>query len=624
MKSAIKFLSLLFIVLFVINCEKDDDFKPQNTLQQNVISPTIKIKTVAINDDTDNLNLLKTLTEIKTQTKNAKHNKAVGFENYNFQVHTNRVNYIETTNGHSYTFAITRPEDNGYLENLMLSLQDDGSYKAFLFVYTLTEEQLQQIEEQRHLTADVQINQVYLLDGDFTSLLPTQNNKVVYESDCLKIIENEWHTNPENGQEDLLGPGDTCNHPVGGDSEFGECTIRYTYSYVNTCNTNSGGGNPNNTDSDVDYNDPETPPITSGDDTEYLVGGPTETTTITTIPQPWEKILNCYLQSSFNGGPSLSSEQLTWLQNNKQAAGPIANYLDNNCSVESQEFAIAAINALQDNDEDGQPDGEVDINNAIILDQTAKNSQKLKCVYEKLKQISNTIFKDIVYYQFGSSNKNHIQISVGNLPSQIAPGTVAYTYTTYNANSNNSLNSGNIKHIRISSTFIQNASSIEIALMLIHESIHAELLDRCIKLGLIQEINALGVTVFTSNPTILTLQAAIFNQLLVKYNAYPPIGNSEWNHDLFNALNYRIKLAQNLVQAHNVLNDPSNDFLTNVSNDPNIVGGPYTLSDLMDNLSWVGLEDTQEYINTIVGTFRETKKQYVEGVANTKYTHNCN
>lgn len=56
-----------------------------------------------------------------------------------------------------------------------------------------------------------------------------------------------------------------------------------------------------------------------------------------------------------------------------------------------------------------------------------------------------------------------------------------------------------------------------------------------------------------------------------------------------------------------------------------IVDGPYTLQQLMEYVSWIGLEGTQAYATTIgMGTTEELKKQYVEGVANSKYTHNCN
>ncbi len=85
-------------------------------------------------------------------------------------------------------------------------------------------------------------------------------------------------------------------------------------------------------------------------------------------------------------------------------------------------------------------------------------------------------------------------------------------------------------------------------------------------------------------------------------------------------------MAQNLTNIHASLNDSSNDFLTNINNDPNIVGGPYTVNELMEFISWIGLENTQDYIDTITNstTSELEKKQYIEGIANSKYTKNCN
>ena len=205
----------------------------------------------------------------------------------------------------------------------------------------------------------------------------------------------------------------------------------------------------------------------------------------------------------------------------------------------------------------------------------------------------------------------------------------AFTYTTYVKGSTLDFEQGNTKYIRFDSNYIQGASTLEIARALLHEFIHAELMDRCIKLGLVQEIGLLGETLLVSNQTLYTLPQIIFNNLLLQYNAYEP-GNSpnanpQWNHDLFNALSYRSDLAQDLVSLHALLNDSNNDFLTNVNNDPNIVGGPYTIAQIMDYKSWAGLEGTSDYTNTIANIPTELAKlNYLESMFSTDYNHNCN
>ncbi|AWG24749.1 hypothetical protein [Flavobacterium kingsejongi] len=47
--------------------------------------------------------------------------------------------WIDKGNYHSVTFPLYREENNGFLENLLLSLQSDGSYKVYLLQYEMTE-----------------------------------------------------------------------------------------------------------------------------------------------------------------------------------------------------------------------------------------------------------------------------------------------------------------------------------------------------------------------------------------------------------------------------------------------------------------------------------------------------
>ncbi|MCB0463828.1 MAG: hypothetical protein KDC81_14110 [Flavobacteriaceae bacterium] len=83
-------------------------------------------------------------------------------------------------------------------------------------------------------------------------------------------------------------------------------------------------------------------------------------------------------------------------------------------------------------------------------------------------------------------------------------------------------------------------------------------------------------------------------------------------------------MAQNLVDVHSLLNDTSNDFLNNVNSDPMASGTPYTLDQLMNLVTWIGLEETQEFINNILNNPTQlANKNYVENAARQKYTPNC-
>lgn len=230
---------------------------------------------------------------------------------------------------------------------------------------------------------------------------------------------------------------------------------------------------------------------------------------------------------------------------------------------------------------------------------------------------------------FDSPNTANIKITIGAIPQQLPQSTLAYTYTTYNRSSIFDFEQGKLKNIRINPNILQNATTLEIARMLIHEIIHAELINRCIELGFIESMNSLGNVIFVDDPINNTIQEIIFNFLLTKYNAFEPSSspntNPNWNHDLFNAVNYRLSLAQDLVNIHPLLNDTNNDFLNLINNNPNNVGGTYTLDEVMNYISWIGLEGTSDYLNSIVNTQAELNNlNFIKSVLRDDYNMNCN
>ncbi|MCG8235125.1 hypothetical protein [Tenacibaculum finnmarkense] len=243
-----------------------------------------------------------------------------------------------------------------------------------------------------------------------------------------------------------------------------------------------------------------------------------------------------------------------------------------------------------------------------------KLTGKADCVYGKLKEMSNTIFNDIINNHFGSSKKSHVKFIIKKTPN----GEDAFTKGSANGQS------FRLYEIQLDPTVVSNASSIEIATILIHESIHAELLDRCVRLGIINAFDSKGNPNFTNTSIVYNAKDELFAKLVYQYKNYNG-GNSQWNHDLFTVTNYKTKMALNLVNIHSKLNDPNNDFLSNVNNDFKNVYGNFTIQQLMNYISWIGLEGTQEYINNIQNNItKKAKKDYIEGIARTKYTNTCN
>ncbi|MFD2551627.1 hypothetical protein ACFSQP_07345 [Bizionia sediminis] len=498
-----------------------------------------------------------------------------------FIIDINSATYIETNTGdyHSYTFPIYRENASMLLENLLMSGQPDGSYRAFITSYNITVEELQAISLGTYVdlegkTSYTEINAEGLAIDLFGKL--TTNCTYYFFSWCGCSVPTHG------GGYDVDGL--PCN-----------CMESYTISEcIEGSGINNEGGGPTGS-----TNDPENP----------LGGGSgPNITTPTYTPQPWENILAC-----MPGLLDMESNALSWLQANKGQASQIEAYIDANrpspnaCpSVEVMTFVIAAISATDEG-------GLVDWDDNVILDSTVLNNQKVKCVYDKLKGLSNTVFNDIINDHFESAKNTRITFKIANTPN----GEDAFT----KGRTNNGITSFDIL---LSPNVVNTASIIEIALMIIHESIHAELLDRCVQLGIINAFNAVGNPNFTNTSITYNTSDALFAILVEQYRNFGGT-NSQWNHDLFSVGNYRTTMAQNLVDIHPWLNDASNDFLSNVNNDNLNLYGNFSLQELMEYISWIGLEGTQEFINNIQNNSLEfTKKNYVETAARIEYTNNCN
>lgn len=68
----------------------------------------------------------------------SKLNKIIKNRTDHFTIDTQEGLYLEYANLHSFTFPLHREIDSGKLENLVLSYQNDGSYKIKILKYDLT------------------------------------------------------------------------------------------------------------------------------------------------------------------------------------------------------------------------------------------------------------------------------------------------------------------------------------------------------------------------------------------------------------------------------------------------------------------------------------------------------
>ncbi|HET8809930.1 MAG TPA: hypothetical protein VFM65_06650, partial [Flavobacteriaceae bacterium] len=495
------------LLFLVFGCEKDE---PLDNVATSVQDKGYVVKTVYKKETRANTALFEL---IQNQTPNQQNTQGRPVESSdgNIVFNDEYAKYIEYDDFHSYTFVVTNTPRGKGLENVVFLSQNDGGYHIFLMSYDLTEAEIEKIA------------------GHEPFDLEPQNVEITELGRGYLPIETEAETETETNLLTCVWVAYTyCsygNHDHGIEDDGSACP-GFSVGVDRVCESSGGGGGIPH------YEPPSYNPTSNGggagnNGMSILVA--IETTRL-------EDLLACLAAPiPYGEDPLLSPTVLAWLEEDADDNGLPDNYLDvirdlanfvsqNNCSPEAAAFGALAAEALYEG-------GEVDYVNEVILDSTFLNNQKANCVYEKLKGLSNTIFNDIIDGHFGSSKNAILKFEVGNFPPQLS-NRDALTYTNYDSNNPNPSSDNSIT-IRLNSTFVSNASTIEIALAIIHESIHAELIDRCISLGIIESINSIGMVTFTGDPNNYDLSAVIFNLMVLHYANPGPNPNPNWNHDLF-------------------------------------------------------------------------------------------
>ena len=144
---------LIGISLLLWNCEKED-----SEIIQSESDSDFKIEIVTLKQIESNAIASNKLNKIITKTSNTLSNyasKDIYNAQYNFTVNTDYVKYIEKGEYHSYNFPITRENPvNDNIENLLLSLNTEGGYDAYLVEYVVLKESFSNlsIEELNSIT----------------------------------------------------------------------------------------------------------------------------------------------------------------------------------------------------------------------------------------------------------------------------------------------------------------------------------------------------------------------------------------------------------------------------------------------------------------------------------------
>ena len=605
----------IFSLLFVFSCTEDEN-KVETNINHGLTHKKIPLKEIAKNKKL--FEKLGKLNENKITTKNI-NGKIVYSNEYGFYVDTDYANYIEDENGkHSYVFSVYRDSVENKLDNIVFSSQEDNTYKVVLISYDLTQEEQDNLEKGILINVFDNPRTVYIVENEnLSNDIFSKMIMITSDSGCITLIQ----TSCSYG-----------NHQDGMIAGFNCPGYIETQTWTN-CDTGGGYYTPsgNTSGSTSTGTNGSYPSGGNGGNSSSNNNNPNPIYTTPTFPSKEQILKDKFLKQLTNNFLDPNSPKQCFNNLPQEDKDEILDYVGS--------FALQFVEGGSTNTNTGTSEeavfgfaeeaitnlcsgGEVDFDDEIILDSTIVNNQKVKCVYDKLKELSSTVFNDIINDHFESSKNSKIKFLIGNTPN----GEDAITLP-YIGNINDNTSTSNYKII-INSNIVNNLSTIEIALILIHESIHAELLERCFRLGLINNITfvgglPVGISLVNS-PNTLTLQESIFNALTLEYFNYGG-GNSQWTHDIFTIFNYNNEMAQNLVDIHPWLNDTSNDYLSNINNDVFNIVGTYNLQQVMKYISWIGLEGTQDYINNISSNPTElAKKNYIENTARNKYTNTCN
>lgn len=355
MKNKLKLtLLLLSIAIGIYGCQED---KIEHVKTEAPPSPEYKISKASNTFIEENELLSESILKLEEgirENRISNLNKTVYSSEFDFTINTDYAKYIENDDAsyHSFTFPIERAIDSGILENLLFSLQTDGSYKTFIVEYNITMQE--QIDIENGIDVDLE-NKINFIEIDGSSLSTEIFSKTTVCGPSSQVLC--WSTACEiDGCWDPMYTGSTCG----------------TVIIHNICDGSSGGNNGDSGNS------------SSGGPSGAGAGngsndGSSDVTTIVTCKEgdcPEELCVTDEAISNLSASLSLTPDIISCLESedNCNSTNQLNNFL--NHSPNKTQFAELAAQAICD-------ENEVDFVNEIIyeIDQ--------KCAKEIVKKTLN-------------------------------------------------------------------------------------------------------------------------------------------------------------------------------------------------------------------------------------------
>lgn len=518
MKTILKKLAFLCLVfIFFTNCQQDD------TIIEGAEKHDYGIKQTYItgNDLKSMPKALEMISKIDEKRKKSKTSKSIYSEDYDFFVSTDKILKIDNGSFHSLTFPIYRFPDSGATENLVLSLESDGSYSAFLYTYNLSGQEQSDIAQGIPTLINKAVTRTRLNLFDTTTLaarlVPIWVTRIVVIP-CSSSEHNatnfgEWH------KCNVIPPRImVITTMVMQEDNTGNGWI--TGGEYNTPGSGGGGGGSGN------YYNPNITPFDPDKDFGIVQGHLTQPVIFVSNEQIFynqlnadqkalmqfknvrEPLLNALDKNGFSAlSQNVAEFALTHLQNenisealaidifnlaaeNIEAANEICIYLEqNNFAEESLEVVANFTDASL---KTGLSfDFEKSLKSPFNIDLTAIEGNdpkeiKLKCIYNKLTQSPS--FKNFFTQMFQDNSKINVSIEISETPlpqNAEANSQLLISYT-------NGIPTYTNKIKFYAEYLTDDMPNVDIARILLHEAIHAFLSIKAENCNLGANINNLN------------------------------------------------------------------------------------------------------------------------------------
>ena len=431
------------MVVFLFSCEKEDD--QEVSVQEN--DSALKSFHTSVYQLESNAKFSKALKGILGES--SLQGRGNGEGSFGIEVDSSYVKIIKGKGFDTYTMQIkNKSQSNLSFSNLVVKLyQDSENDEAYVFDY-LSDEPMSYYEP----------HQSYTFSGaTLVSYVNTGYPNQTLSQDCfIMSITVCWHARVGNGTGPLHIAGSKCQtseHMMTFATE--NCIGLPEYNpgneppndYVNPCLREDCGGGGSIPQEEIDI--------------------PTEPVLVTAhnyFRNPSQELNDLWIFVLDN---TIKNDIIDFLNDNKEPGQVDA-------TPEAEAFAEEAIKALKDNDGDGEPDGDVDYEDRVILDLSTPDC--LNDIIDTLKNCSSEIsllpelsaninLTSLVLNTFDNISNHGLKIQTGNLPSN------KNATTTPSSLGNNTF----MYIITINNSYLQNATDLAIARTIIHEALHAYL-----------------------------------------------------------------------------------------------------------------------------------------------------